>query len=786
MFLLVGVALAIQATQGGPPAAHKNSADTTIEVRDTTKAVVHRDGGHVAHRLPVTPQALATAFADSQARTLLLTARAARLRQDSALVSYDVKAYQRISAGMSLSDLGRDHLLYRQESVSRVRWRRGTGAWVDMLGARAAATGVTVNDGEGTNGPPAPVPYYPGYEELWIGGGLAKANVDESEMVNPLANGAEAYYTYATGQSVGFTLPGGKHIRIRELKVRPRTPRWNVVIGSLWFDAESGELVRAAYRLAVPLDIWELAKADTSDGDDDAPPGWLTGLASPLTASLSSVTVEYGLYDGRFWLPRLRAADGRVRAVFMRMPLRMEQSFDYTSVNALDTLPDIVVAASDSMRDPSDSAHKATSAVRDSIYKARRLANRTSRKAQCDTASTWVRTTTRYDNAISVATRVPCDTLALSRSAELPASLYDSQEELFGASDLEELRTRALALGAQAPFGSGLGVIPPTVQWGLSMTRYNRIEGLSTGVSVGQELGGGYNADVTARLGTADLEPNAELRLTRTNLSRSIHVEAYNHLVSASDWGNPLSFGSSLSALLWGRDEGFYYRATGAELGGGRDVPFGGARITWRAFAEQQRTAAVNTTFSFASREFQPNLTAARGWYTGAGVLAERSFGQDPAHLRLLAQARLEAATGDSTYGRGSLDLTLSRGIGAFAAAITGSGGTSVGGVPAQRLWYLGGAQTVRGQSADLAQSGNAYWFTRAELGLGARGAVRPSVFGDLGWVGDRADFRNVGRPLSGVGAGLSFMDGLFRMDLARGIYPRKQWRFDTYVEARF
>ena len=164
MFLLVGVALAIQATQGGPPAAHKNSADTTIEGRDTTRAVVHRDGDHVAHRLPVTPQALATAFADSQARTLLLTARAARLRQDSALVSYDVKAYQRISAGMSLSDLGRDHLLYRQESVSRVRWRRGTGAWVDMLGARAAATGVTVNDGDGTNGPPAPVPYYPGYE----------------------------------------------------------------------------------------------------------------------------------------------------------------------------------------------------------------------------------------------------------------------------------------------------------------------------------------------------------------------------------------------------------------------------------------------------------------------------------------------------------------------------------------------------------------------------------------------------------------------------------------------
>jgi hypothetical protein len=28
----------------------------------------------------------------------------------------------------------------------------------------------------------------------------------------------------------------------------------------------------------------------------------------------------------------------------------------------------------------------------------------------------------------------------------------------------------------------------------------------------------------------------------------------------------------------------------------------------------------------------------------------------------------------------------------------------------------LGGTQTIRGQSADTAQSGNAFWMTRAEL----------------------------------------------------------------------
>ena len=39
---------------------------------------------------------------------------------------------------------------------------------------------------------------------------------------------------------------------------------------------------------------------------------------------------------------------------------------------------------------------------------------------------------------------------------------------------------------------------------------------------------------------------------------------------------------------------------------------------------------------------------------------------------------------------------------------------------------------------------------------------------------------------MSGVGAGVSFLDGLFRFDVARGIYPRKQFRVDLYLESKF
>jgi hemolysin activation/secretion protein len=146
---------------------------------------------------------------------------------------------------------------------------------------------------------------------------------------------------------------------------------------------------------------------------------------------------------------------------------------------------------------------------------------------------------------------------------------------------------------------------------------------------------------------------------------------------------------------------------------------------------------------------------------------------------------RLEAAAGDSAYGRAALDVTMSHGLGRLAGALTLSGGSSIGGLPPQRLWYLGGSQTVRGQSPDTAQSGNAFWLSRLEIGSRNAG-VRPSVFGDIGWVGDRARLSEVGRPLSGVGAGVSFLDGLFRFDVARGLYPRKQFRVDLYLESKF
>jgi hypothetical protein len=804
MLVLLGAALALNfqvQIQVGPS---RRAAPTVRDsVVDSTATKSRRKRGV---RRPVTAEVLASAFKDATARTTLMRAREARLTQDSTLVAYDAMSYARISAGMGFSKIGRDRLLFRHESAARVQWRQGVGVWMDTKGFRTVIpvapkeAHAEIHDEMGDPDMNASIPYFPGYEPLWIGADVARAQVDETELVHPIADGAEAYYTYETGDSISFKLPNGTVIQLRELKIRPRQPKWNLAVGSLWFDTKSGQLVRAAYRLSVPMDIWAVATEDDPKAMDDVPI-WVKPMITPMKAEVTAIAVEYGLHEGRFWLPRLRLAEGNAQVSFMHVPFKMEESFKYASVNGTDSLPPIKVPTPAARLQAPDSLDEfQQQAWRDSVRAERRARARASRDSvrlglkteerrtsQCDTSDVRVSMMTRHDGMLPVAVRVPCDESKLENSPDLPRSIYDPGEELFGSKELEALKAEALSLSAQAPLSFRMHLLPPpTISYGPSMMRYNRVEGFSLGGSIEQQVGGGYSGMAVARIGLADLQPNVELTVSRTNLTKTISLTGYNRLVSASDWGHPLSFGSSFSALMFGRDEGFYYRASGAELTGSREASFGGGtRIEWRAFAEQERNAAVKTNFAVNGADFPANLQARRGTYVGVGTRLNNEYGLDPRGLRMLTDLRVEAAAGDSAYGRGALDLTVSHGLGALASSLTLSGGSSIGGLPPQRLWYLGGSSTVRGQSPDTAQSGNAFWVSRLEIGSNYVG-LRPTVFGDLGWVGDRSRISDVGRPMSGVGAGVSFLDGLFRFDVARGIYPRKQYRVDLYLEAKF
>jgi len=82
--------------------------------------------------------------------------------------------------------------------------------------------------------------------------------------------------------------------------------------------------------------------------------------------------------------------------------------------------------------------------------------------------------------------------------------------------------------------------------------------------------------------------------------------------------------------------------------------------------------------------------------------------------------------------------------------------------------------------------SGTAFWFGRQELAYG-RPSGRIALFYDVGWAGSR--LRPTGGRealLRGGGIGVSLLDGLIRVDWARGQAPIERTRIDIGMDVRF
>lgn len=785
------------ATPAAPDTSRTRHVSVGIHVGGDTSA--NRGRKREPKRVPVTARHLATAFVTGQARELLLRARAARLTVDSSLQAYDAKTYQRISMGMGLRVAGRERLFMRSEQAQRVRWDRTHGAVVTVIGSRTRFPMIgkwTDDEDLSEMEENADLPYTPGRDRLWPLGSVG-VEVNEREVVHPLADGSEAYYRYAIGDSMTVRLMDGREYRLVELRVRPREERWNTVVGSLWFDRASGQLVRAAYRLSAPMDVWLVARESEepdSTGKVEDPqediPVWLKPALNPMRATVSAITQEFALQEQRWWLPVAQQAEGIVEVGKLRIPMSVEERFSYASVGAtpMSMIGDSLRAThlADSLGRDSletiraargDSAYRKARARRDSILDAQRKG--------CRAGGTGSRTVARTENGARVLMVIPCDTAALARSPDLPATPYSSTEELFGETERKELMEYALGFMTQAEGG---GSPRPTLFYGLGdgLLRYNRVEGLAVAVRAEQALGSGYAAGATARLATANLHPSGDLWIQRSDGRRVLGARLYHRLDVANDHGDPFSLGASLGALLFGRDDGFYYRTTGLEL---TRSTIDGRGIEWKLFGEHHGDVPVATQASLANlvgnTSFRDNVTAERGDVAGVRARLTRTFGLDPHGWRLLADIRAEGAGGTFDYGRGLLDITVGHGLGPWLdGAITAAAGVASDDAPVQRNFFLGGIGTVRGQRAGE-RVGPALWLGRAELGSSFVGA-RPVLFADLGWAGERSAWSRPGQPISGAGVGVSFLDGLVRFDLAKGIRPNRGVRADLYLEARF
>jgi hypothetical protein len=738
--------------------------------------------------------------------TLVSRARAARLQQDAQLAAYEVITRQRLSASIGMASglsatgvaaavkgasigvlgaIGAMRLAARYESIARLSWDHRLGAWGEVLGARSVASIVGQIDHVADGGDEVALilPFYPGRDRLWptseIAGDLPRF---KDWIVHPLADGADSVYRFSVGDSLSIRLPNNRTIHLREIRVQARRPSSRLIVGSLWVDIATGNLVRAAYRPSMPIDLWPFMAREIHNDDTS-----IVKRFGPFSGTIREIIVDHGLYEGKFWLPKTRIANGEGTAIGGRVTLSIEQTFEYKSVTSLpegevrvdfEPPPDIdprtgrvrmperwgIRRGTHECRPPGDSSAKFSS---DSLARDNKLG-------------------IVIADGVRVRVLLPCTDEQLL--AMLPSSIYSPGEELFPNTDFNALRRdaeSALAIDKQAAWNPQSYKLHYGIDAG--MLRYNRVEGLSPGIGVDRELGQGYNAGGLARIGFADHQPLAEAYLQRGNVATSIRGTVYRRLDAANDWGNPMGVGAGLSAILFGRDDGIYYRTAGAELTGLRRSANDRLIITWRLFEEQQLTARVATQRSFANvanaAPFDSSIVANEGWFGGASGGAGYTWGLDPRGFVVTGNTRLEVARWRDNYARGMSELTVTHGFGGTGQfKLTGASGYSAGTLPVQRYWYLGGPYTVHAYRVGT-DAGDAFWLGRAELASG-HPLIRPVVFGDIGWAGQR-DQLSSARPVSSAGAGFAALDGVVRFDVSRGISPGRQWRVDLYFEIR-
>jgi hypothetical protein len=716
---------------------------------------------------PPTAADSAAAFADPGAAALFGRARAARMRTDHSIRSYTAVVRSRTGAGMRMPL--KDRTLFRQETAARVRWSRDAEIVVQMLAARTQHPGGVAAP-RGISGLGVDELFDPSRDRMYFGlSSRDTEDVDDDDdfwIEHPLGEIAERHYRYGSGDTLTIRLQGGSTVRVIELQVTPRRDDPHTVRGTLWIDAASGALVQAAFRLARTVDILRDMTIDEDDRDDI---GKVPGFLKPFEFDLTLMTVEYSLWEMEHWLPRTMRLEGMARAGVLRFPASTDVSYDMIDIelDPPEQESDIDPAGDDSVR----------------ASRARRIESEAARRV----AAEWgvadgARTVERKSSGRQFLFLMPKDSMKLLRSEQLPPPIWSNAPGFATESELEDLSNRLASLG-----GPVRRDVTTHFGWGFGegeMLRYNRVEALSIGARFAAALPQA-DAEATVRFGFGDLHPNAELSLRRETLRRTLELRGYHELTTADPSRAALGIGNSLSALMFGRDAGEYYRASGAAL---TLAPPSVRRRTWdvTAYAEYQNDVARNTHVAlprlWSDSVFRPNITAAEAMQYGGMLRLRPWWGTDPIQPQFGIDMMMQGETGDYDLARASIALRaaaqLARGfrIGAEAAA-----GSSIGDVTPQRMFYLGGAQTLRGYEPGTV-SGTSMARGRLELARTTSfGAV--AVFSDWGWAGDREDIRNANQRWA-VGVGTSLLDGLVRIDLAHGLRRPRGWRLDLHLDS--
>jgi len=706
-------------------------------------------------------------FADTATRALVLRAMVRHASQDTLVADYQSKFRYRISFGLGRRNWDRIPTASVEEQEGQVRWQRANDLQVEVQGRRSKSRSSSLDLNSMFD--------QPWFVPRSVGDSVRAFGEDfpEHAALHPLAADGPDWYRYQITDSARVTNPDGHEVRLVGVRVTPARAGAILVVGTLWFDEASAEVVRFSFRF-VGQNLWVGPDGDSKSDTSDA------RLANRIISRILTLDadLEYSLEDGKYWMPYRQVLSGRVRVPFMGglvIPFQSETRFEDYTINTGQRIVFTVPLPATTL-DP-DSALALARSRKDSIREDRRRRSR-DEESQDDTTSGRAYAGTWSDGRYEIR-RAPADSLrsynGWADSLVLDQSAAEEAQVRTVQADLERM-------AAQLP--TGISGVP---RGGIDYERlgtlflFNRVQGLSVGGGYQWQPAGWAFATIEPRLryGFSDGIPVVSLGLSRDAPGGKLTIRAYHEMEEPDPFSRGLTFANSFNALFDASDDADYYLGTGGQVGFVHSVARG---VDWtiQGGGEDQESVATQTTsaindFLGGSGILPPNPPVADGFFGTFLTKLEGQFGRS--HWMVAASGitgspgtggRLYGSWQQQVGGRTGVTFRLKAGI------------TSDSALP-QLQFRAGGPETVRGFTYG-SQMGQALWSFQADFAP-TGGWIRPVFFADVGQsTAPRRLFNST--VLVGGGVGASFVRGLIRFDLSHPLYGAGGFKFELALRA--
>jgi hypothetical protein len=716
----------------------------------------------IAGALVQSPVSDTATYADSATRVLVALAAARHASADSAVRDYQAKLRYRLSFAFGNRRWADLPTAAVEEQEATVQWALPNDLRVDVLGRRQASRidGLNLSSNFAR----------PWFVPRTLSDSIRVLGSDSPSRAapHPLARDADRLYRYAAGEAVTVAVGGGRRVTIRAVRITPRDAVSAAVVGTLWLDVTTGDVVRFTFRF-VGTELWNQPEGPTrADSNDARRANEIVSRILQLDADL-----EYALQDNQYWLPYRQVLSGRVTIPFagnFTVPFEARtEFFDYT----VNTGTGVTFTAAFRERDDQPSRAERV-AARDSL--------RAERRSGVVPDSAGVRNRTGYLSAGGryQIRRPPTDSLAA----------YDAWRDSLSldVTDADRARLRAAMadlagmaeelpgnMTGRPPAGLALDRLP-------DLLRYNRVQGTTFSLAARTRGPFAFSELIgTLRYGFADERVMATAALERDAPSGRLTISAGRDLADMDPFARGLTFGNTLRAQLVGRDDGAYLLAQGIRLKHEQSLALG-LDLTLSALAEDQQSVTAGARAGiprvFGSEGvFPPNPAIREGFATGGAVRLQRTGYRTSWALHGEVLHVGTAGTG-LVAGRITADL---RGdlLGGWLTPRVKFGAASRASEMPQMALRAGGMQTVRGYDFGTA-TGEALWAVQLDLARPGRGAVKRVLFLD---AGQAASFASIGSApvLVGAGVGYSLLGGLIRAELSHPLTHRngRGLRFD-------